>query len=449
MAEIVRMPEVMAGATEAAIQTWLVSVGTTVTVGASLAEVETEKAIIELAAEAGGTVGRLLVAEGENVAVGDPVLVLVADGEGDDAIEAALRAAGAATAENGAQNTDGPSAEAGTAAAPASPDTAAPVPAPDIGVATGAAAPEEYGEQKARSRLFASPLARRLAASQGIALEDVAGTGPDGRVTRRDLERHLASTPAAEAPESETATRAPTPAETVEPPTTVSADYEDIPVDRMRRTIARRLTESKSTVPHFYLVADCRADALLALRGQINESAPRKISVNDFVLKAVAAALVEVPAANAIWLGESIRRFSTVDIAVAVATEGGLTTPVVRGVHRTPLGELSATVTELAARARAGRLRQHELEGGSFSVSNLGMYGTNQFSAILNPPQSGILAVGAARRAPIIDDNGELTTGTVMTVTLSADHRVLDGAVAAQWLAAFQRRIENPLSILI
>ena len=181
----------------------------------------------------------------------------------------------------------------------------------------------------------------------------------------------------------------------------------------------------------------------------MNETAPRKISVNDFVLKAVAAALVEVPAANAIWNEDSIRRFSTVDISVAVATDGGLTTPVLRGVERQPLSEVSATVADLADRARSRRLKQHELEGGSFSVSNLGMYGTPQFSAILNPPQSGILAVGAARPAAVVGADGEITVGQVMTVTLSADHRVLDGAVAAQWLAAFQRRIENPLTILI
>jgi pyruvate dehydrogenase E2 component (dihydrolipoamide acetyltransferase) len=217
----------------------------------------------------------------------------------------------------------------------------------------------------------------------------------------------------------------------------------------MRKAIARRLTESKSSVPHFYLVADCRVDALLELRRSVNETAPRKISVNDFVLKAVAGALVEVPAANTIWNGDSIRTFSSVDLSVAVATEGGLTTPVLRSVERMPLTHVSATVAELAERARAGRLKQHELEGGSFSVSNLGMYGTSEFSAILNPPQSGILAVGAARPMPIVDETGQLAVGQVMTVTLSADHRVLDGAVAAQWLAAFQRRIENPLTILI
>jgi pyruvate dehydrogenase E2 component (dihydrolipoamide acetyltransferase) len=217
----------------------------------------------------------------------------------------------------------------------------------------------------------------------------------------------------------------------------------------MRRAIARRLAESKATVPHFYLVADCRVDELLALRARINETADVKVSVNDFVLKSVAAALQDVPEANAIWTDDATRRFAGVDLAIAVSVPGGLLTPVVRGVERMPLGELSRTVRDLAERARAGRLRQHELEGGSFSVSNLGMYGTKEFTAIINPPQAGILAVGAAGSRPVVDADGQLTVVTLMTVTLSADHRVLDGALAAQWLAAFVRRVENPLSMLI
>ena len=429
MAEVIRMPEVLAGASEAAIQTWLVSPGAIVAVEQSLAEIETDKAIVELAAERAGTIGRLLAAEGDNVAVGDPILVLLDDGESEGDIERALVAAGVATAPS-------PAREDPTARTPAEPSAPA---GSEI-----AAGPETIGTE---ARLFASPLVRKLAAQSGVELSAIAGSGPNGRIVRRDLERHLAAavsvddsaatTP--EAPRQE-------PARSADPQ---DGAFEDVPLDRMRKAIARRLTESKSTVPHFYLVADCRVDALLRLRATVNESAPRTISVNDFVLKAVAGALVEVPAANAIWNGDSIRRYSSVDISVAVATEGGLTTPVLRGVERMPLSIVSATVAELAERARAGRLKQHELEGGSFSVSNLGMYGTSQFSAILNPPQSGILAVGAARKTPVVDAAGELAVGTVMTVTLSADHRVLAGAVAAEWLAAFQRRIENPLTTLI
>lgn len=216
----------------------------------------------------------------------------------------------------------------------------------------------------------------------------------------------------------------------------------------MRRAIARRLVESKSTVPHFYLVADCRVDALLEFRQRVNENAPAKISVNDFVVKAAAAAFRAVPEANAIWTGDATRRFDSVDIAVAVSIDGGLVTPVLRGVERMSLSSVSASIRELAERGRAGKLKQDEIEGGSFSVSNLGMYGTQEFSAIINPPHAGILAVGAARKAPVVVDD-EVVVGTVMTVTLSADHRVLDGALAAQWLAAFVALIENPVSILV
>lgn len=443
MAEVIRMPEVLAGATEAAIQTWLVAEGTSVALNQGLAEIETDKAIVELTAEAAGTIGRLLVAEGANVSVGEPILVLLADGEGQDAIGPALAAAGVQAGDSApAAPSPAPAdAPAATEAAAAPPATA---------VAAEPAAVEADAEESSSRRLFASPLVRRLAADAGVALSDIRGTGPQGRIVRRDLERHLAEREASQPAHAQTAATpspAPAPAPSAAAPT--ATNFEDVPLDRMRKAIARRLTESKSTVPHFYLVADSRVDALLELRRTVNDNAPRKISVNDFVLKAVAGALMDVPAANAIWNGDSIRRFSSVDISVAVATEGGLTTPVLREVERLSLGEISATVAEMAGRAREGRLKQHELEGGSFSVSNLGMYGTSQFSAILNPPQSGILAVGAARPMPVVGADGEFTVGQVMTVTLSADHRVLDGAVAAEWLAAFQRRIENPLTILI
>lgn len=438
MADVIRMPEVLAGADEAAIQSWLVQAGDAIVVDQTLAEIETEKAIVEFQAESAGIVGRLLATEGDTISVGDPILVMVGEGEGDSEIDSALAAAGVAV-----QPTAAPAPEDAPApepvSAPTPPEQTEDPPRP-------ASTPEEPSPDSTDGRrLFASPLVRRLATEQGIDLAVVPGSGPNGRVTRRDLERHLAEDEAAqrEAPAAESsATTSPTRA-------VQSSDYEDVPLDRMRKAIARRLTESKSTVPHFYLVADCRVDALLALRTQVNAAAPRKISVNDFVLKAVAAALLEVPAANAIWNGDSIRRFSGADISVAVATEGGLMTPVVRGVDRMPLTKVSEAVADFAERARSGRLKQHELEGGSFSVSNLGMYGTAQFSAILNPPQSGILAVGAARTAPVVGADGELSVGQVMTVTLSADHRVLDGAVAAEWLAAFQRCIENPLTTLI
>jgi pyruvate dehydrogenase E2 component (dihydrolipoamide acetyltransferase) len=216
----------------------------------------------------------------------------------------------------------------------------------------------------------------------------------------------------------------------------------------MRKAIARRLTESKSTVPHFYLNADCQVDELLALRKKINESSPVKISVNDMVVRAVAAAFMDVPEANVVWTPEAMIKYESVDVSIAVSTDGGLLTPVLRGVEKRSLSNIATTIVDLAERSRAGKLRQEELEGGSFAITNLGMFGTTSFAAIINPPQSGILAVGAASQRPIVVD-GELTIANVMSVTLSADHRAVDGALAAKWLAAFKVRIENPLTMLI
>lgn len=447
MAEIIRMPEILAGAEEAAIQTWLVGPGSLVAIGQVLAEIETDKAIVELEAEAAGKIGRLLIQEGDTVAVGEPILALLAEGETEDAVGPALEAAGILA----------PSRASAPQVTPPTEQAARPAPPEEIEHDR-----DESGAGDSPSeRRFVSPIVRKLAAEAGVSLDGLEGTGPSGRVVRRDLQRHLSSLDAssqgvaggesvAQVPPEQQVVAGPVQSQPT-PACNASggADYTDVPLDRMRKTIARRLTESKSSVPHFYLVADCRVDALLELRRTVNDQAPRKISVNDFVLKAVAQALVDVPAANAIWNTDSIRQFSSVDISVAVATEGGLMTPVLRGVERLPLGEISSTVADLASRAREGRLKQNELQGGSFAVSNLGMFGTSEFSAILNPPQSGILAVGAARAMPVVGGDGGLEVGHVMTVTLSADHRVLDGAVAAKWLAAFQRRIENPLSILI
>ena len=403
MATIIRMPEVLAGSEEAAIQSWLVTVGQQITVGVPLAEVETEKATVEYAAENEGTILELLVAEGVSVKVGDPIAVVGAQGE---------------------------TAPAAPAAAP-EPETA-PEPAPVAELPTESpleppsrVEPVETSPTDA-TRRFVSPLVRRLAKERGVDLSSVTGTGPGGRVVRADLDR----------------------APVVEPVETSSAGFTDIPHTGMRRAIARRLTESKSTVPHFYLVADCRVDELVALRKTANETASVKLSLNDFVLKAAAAAFLDVPEANATWGDTAVRRYSTVDMSVAVAIEGGLVTPVLRSVEKQSLTEIARNVADLAGRAREGRLKQHELEGGSFAVSNLGMYGVTEFSAIINPPQSAILAVGLARQLPVVDD-GVLAVGTVMTVTLSADHRVLDGALAAQWLAAFVSRIEHPVSMLV
>lgn len=403
MATVVRMPEVLANATEATIQTWLVSVGQQISVGDPIAEIETDKAVVEYAAEVEGVLTRLLADPGTPITVGDPIAVVTAPGETDE-VDADVR----------------------------DPESGAPV---IEKVAERAEVSVQAPASSNGRRLFATPLVRKIAREKGIDLASVTGTGPGGRIVRRDLDRLPSATVPVAAPP-------------VEEKGSIEGDFIDVPLTAMRKAIARRLTESKTTVPHFYVTADCRVDALLDLRRAVNDTNTTKVSLNDFVVKAIAGSLVEVPDANAVWNGDSIRRFTGVDIAVAVAVDGGLLTPVLRGVDRLPISAISAQVGDLASRARAGKIKQPELEGGSFSVSNLGMYGVTEFSAILNPPHSGILAVGAAVQKPVVVD-GELAVGTVMTVTLSADHRVIDGAVAAQWMAAFVRRIENPLTILI
>lgn len=432
MATVVRMPEVLANASEAIIQTWLVAVGQEIRIGDPIAEIETEKAVVEYAAEVEGVLGRLIAEPGATIAVGEPIAVVLAAGESDSDIDPGLLGS-PASQEPAPDNAE-----------PRDPESGAPVAddAADSTVAAPTATPEQAPAQNNGRRLFATPLVRKLAGEKGIDLSKVEGTGPGGRIVRRDLDR-LPAAETAEAAQAPAAPAARTPNDTAD-----TGAYTDIPLTGMRKAIARRLTESKTTVPHFYLSADCRVDALLELRRSVNEAGSTKVSVNDFILKAVAGALVEVPEANAIWNGDSIRRFSGADIAVAVAVDGGLLTPVLRGVDTLPLSAISAQVADVAGRARAGKIKQQELDGGSFSVSNLGMYGVSEFSAILNPPHSGILAVGGAVQKPVVVD-GELAVGTVMTVTLSADHRVIDGAVGAQWMAAFVRRIENPLTILI
>jgi pyruvate dehydrogenase E2 component (dihydrolipoamide acetyltransferase) len=438
MATVVRMPAALAGATEGAIQTWLATEGQTIAVGDPLAEIETEKATVEYAAEVAGTVGKLLAEPGQNVAVGDPIAVILGDGEGVDAVGPALASAGVAAAEP-APAQPAP-ADAAAVAAPEATSSAAPTasePQPAPGAESAAA---ESG-----GRVFASPIVRRLAKERGVGLESLSGSGPGGRIVRRDLDAAAGSV--APAPSITPASPSAAPA-TSAAGSGAAATYTDIPLTRMRKAIARRLTESKTTVPHFYVTAHCRVDRLMSLRAEANEVSPRKLSVNDFVLKAVALALHEVPEANVTWNGDSIRRYDGVDLAVAVAIDGGLTTPVLRGVHALTVGEISAQVADLAERARAGSLLQHELEGGSFSVSNLGMYGVDEFSAILNPPHSGILAVSAAKQQPVVEHD-QVVVGTVMTVTLSADHRAVDGAVAAQWIRRFTELIEHPVGLLL
>jgi pyruvate dehydrogenase E2 component (dihydrolipoamide acetyltransferase) len=423
------MPSVLAGASEAAIAKWLVKPGDTVKVGDPFAELETEKAVVEYNSELDGTIGRLVIAEGGSGEIGAPIAVLIAAGETDADIDAAL----------GDEAPSAPAAEAApvaevAAAAPAPAPAAAPAPAP---APAAAPAPAPAVDQTC-GRAFASPLARKMARERNLSLASVVGSGPGGRIVRRDLE----SLPVGSAtPAPATATAAATAA-------APAAGNTEIPLTGMRKAIARRLTESKSTVPHFYLTTECKVDALLAMREQINAVSAVRVSVNDLVVKAVAAAFIDVPDANVTWGETALIKHGSVDISIAVSTEGGLVTPVVRNVTAKSVTAVSEEIKDLASRAQDKRLRQDELEGGSFSISNLGMYGTLEFAAILNPPQSGILAVGAAVDQPIVVD-GQLTVGKVMRCTLSADHRAVDGALAAQWLAAFTKRIENPVTLLI
>jgi pyruvate dehydrogenase E2 component (dihydrolipoamide acetyltransferase) len=434
MASIVRMPSVLAGATEAAIANWLVGPGDTVTVGQPIAEIETEKALVEYEAEEAGIVGRLVLAAGDTGEIGDPILVLLANGETDADIDAAL-------------------------------GREAPVPAAVASADAGAQAVGSNGHQAApagtQGRIFASPLVRKIAGERGIDLTALAGTGPNGRIVRRDLEHFLATQPGSPVPvpqgagaEGEISPRRSEglAAENLprRPPLPAASTPADsiVPHTPMRRAIARRLTESKTTIPHFYMATECVVDELLELRKRINETAPVKISVNDFVVVAVAAAFRDVPEANVTWSDEGLVAHGSVDISIAVATESGLVTPVLRGVDGKRLSDVARESQDLAQRARDRRLRQDELEGGTFSVSNLGMYGTLEFSAIINPPQSGILAVGAAKQQPVVTD-GAVTVATVMRCTLSVDHRAIDGALAARWLAAFTTRLEHPLATIV
>jgi pyruvate dehydrogenase E2 component (dihydrolipoamide acetyltransferase) len=428
MTVVVRMPSILAGAREGAIASWLVAPGDTVAVGMPIAEIETEKALVEYSAEAEGIVGRLVVGAGGTAEIGDPIAVLVTGGETDADIDAALGLVPEPAAAAAVRTAD--------AAAGAAPDRTAPSRAAGTG------------------RSFASPLVRKLAGERGISIARLSGTGPNGRVVRRDLERFVAAESAGPARPLDLALPRPAPAvaePSAAPSPPASATLPQpalVPHTPMRRAIARRLSQSKATVPHFYLTAEPAVDDMLALRTQVNESSTVRVSVNDFVIAAVAAAFGDVPEANVTWTEEGLLTHDSVDISLAVATDAGLVTPVLRGVQDKKVSAIARESAALVQRARERKLRQQELEGGSFTVSNLGMYGTPEFSAIINPPQSAVLAVGAARQQPVVR-NGAVVPATVMRCVLSVDHRAIDGALAARWLAAFTERLEHPLSAIV
>ena len=429
MALEILMPALSPTMEEGTLAKWLVAEGDRVQSGDLLAEIETDKATMEFEAVDEGVIGKIVIAEGtEGVKVNAVIAVLLEDGESASDIG---------------------SVSAAPAAAAAAPKEEAAAPAAAVSPAPAASAAKD------ENRIFATPLARRIAADKGLDLSAIAGSGPHGRIVKADVENATAAPKAA----------APAAAASAAPATAMASDpssdavikmyegrpFEEVKLDGMRKIIASRLTEAKQSVPHFYLRRDINLDALMKFRSQLNkqlEGRGVKLSVNDFIIKACALALQQVPEANAVWAGDRTLKFTKSDVAVAVAIEGGLFTPVLRDSEMKSLSALSFEMKDLATRARDRKLAPHEYQGGSFAISNLGMFGIDNFDAIINPPHSAILAVGAGVKKPIVGADGELTVGIVMSTTLSVDHRVIDGALGANLLNAIKDNLENPMTML-
>ncbi|MFQ5624794.1 MAG: pyruvate dehydrogenase complex dihydrolipoamide acetyltransferase [Paracoccaceae bacterium] len=443
------MPALSPTMEEGTLAKWNVKEGDTVASGDVIAEIETDKATMEFEAVDEGTIGKIIVAEGaEGVKVNEPIAVLLEDGESADNIGAAAAAPQAATVP--APEPGPPPASSTTAPAPEPGPRPASAPAPAESPAAGGPG-SGPGRAPDGERIFASPLARRIAAEKGLDLAQIAGSGPHGRIVKADVE---AARPTAAAPAPEPGPPAAAPAgPSTDMVRKIYADREteEVTLDGMRRTIAARLVEAKQTIPHFYLRRDIHIDALLKFRAQLNKSLETrgvKLSVNDFIIKACALALQDVPDCNAVWAGDRILKLKPSDVAVAVAIEGGLFTPVLRDAESRSLSSLSVQMKDLAARARERRLAPHEYVGGSFAISNLGMMGVESFDAVINPPHGSILAIGAGVRKPVVDADGTVQVATVMSVTLSVDHRVIDGALGARFLAAVKSYLEDPIAML-
>ncbi|MBK8446795.1 MAG: 2-oxo acid dehydrogenase subunit E2 [Micropruina sp.] len=432
MASLLRMPGVSADADTALLESWSIAAGDSVSRGDVLATVETDKAMVEIEAESDAVVHILLVDGGSTVAVGDPIAVLCEPGEDPSAAAALAAQLG------------------GTAPAPE------PAPEPAVTVDTIAvaedmrapdpetpAAPAARPSRRPGERIFSSPLARRLAAEYGLELADIGGTGPAHRVTKKDVEAAYADAAQHAAP--------PTGHRPVQQaaPETAAGAVNRIPHTRLRRAIAGRLQSSKQNAPHFYLTRELDLGPLLALRAQVNEGGEVRVSVNDLLVKAAGLALKQVPEANVSYAEDELLQYGSSDVAVAVASERGLVTPVIRGVETLGLTVLSAAIKDAAKRAGEGRLQQKELEGGSLTVSNLGMFDVDEFAAILNPPQSTILAIGSGKPRPWVDASGQLTVATTCRITASFDHRAIDGALGAQYLQAFSALIARPIQLLL
>lgn len=441
----ITMPALSPTMEEGNLAKWLVKEGDTVGPGDVIAEIETDKATMEVEAVDEGTIAKILVDEGSEGVKVNAVIAILAE-EGEDVAEAA----------KGGGSSPAPAPAPAPAAAEASKADAAPAPTPTstpAPVADLVPAPKVSGE-----RSFSSPLARRIAKDAGLDISTIAGTGPKGRVVKRDVEAALAGGASA-APTKAAATSASTMA------TSPSADqvlanfdegsYELVKHDGMRKTIAKRLTEAKQTIPHFYVTMDCELDALLAMRKQINGAAPMldgkpvyRVSVNDMVIKALALALRDVPDANVSWTDDHMVVHKHADVGVAVSIPGGLITPIVRQAELKTLSAISKEMKDMGARAKEKKLAPNEYQGGTTAVSNMGMMGVKNFSAVVNPPHATILAVGSGEKRPIVKD-GELTVATLMTVTLSTDHRCVDGALGAELIGAFKKYIENPMGMLV
>lgn len=422
MATNILMPALSPTMTEGNLARWLKQEGDRIKAGDVIAEIETDKATMEVEAVDEGILGRILVPAGtQGVKVNDVIAVLVEAGEAVPTAGAAPKAAPA------------PAAPAPVAAAPAA--AVAPTPAPASG-----------------DRVFASPLARRMAAQAGLDISKIAGSGPNGRIVKADVDAALSRGPAPAA--APAAAPAPVAAPRPAAPVAITAPHTAIPNSSIRKVIARRLAKSKATIPHFYVSTDVEIDALLKIRADLNARSPKdgpgayKLSVNDLVIKATAVTLRRFPNVNAMWTEDAILQLHDVDISVAVSIPDGLITPIVKGADIKGLAAISNEMKDLAARAKAGKLKPEEFQGGGFSISNMGMYGVKDFAAIINPPQAGILAVSAGEQRPVVK-NGVLAIATVMTLTLSVDHRVIDGALAAEFLQALKRNIEDPLSLML
>lgn len=454
MASLLRVPEVAAGATEAVLSEWLVEENAPFVAGEPIVMIETEKAVVEVEAEIDAVVLRKLVPGGSTVEVGSPMALVGAADEANADLDQLLADLGVGKVEEKAApvRRDVPerAPAAAASAAPREPMGAThAAPEPETAPERDVVRPSADGDT-GPGRRFITPIARRMLRDAGLRPEDVHPSGPNGRIVRRDVERAIETSRQGQA----AAVSEPQPVTPAEPsPARPAADrlsstgYEDIPHSRLRRAVASRLLASKQSIPHFYVKRTVRIDALLQLRSQLNDVSAQKISVNDLVIRAVAAAHVRVPEANVIWTEDHLRRFESVDIAVAIASDRGLVTPVLRSVEKATPSAIAGQVRAYVQQANDGKLQQRDLEGGSISVTNLGMYGVEEFAAIINPPQSAILAVGAGHPEPVVV-NGVVEVGTVMSLVLSVDHRAIDGALAAQWLGALVTVIEQPLHLL-